>query len=285
MNNNDREIYDYKKDNVFGEKKKKKRIRWDVVFIFASLVVIIATILIVLKIIDGAEKNDSGSSLATQSQPEETTTTTTVTTTTPTTTTTTTTTVTEPPLPYPVEKDIQIIDGATYINGILVINKTYSVPASFDPGVDPVAYAALEEMYAAASKEGISLWTASGYRTYDYQKNLYENYAARDGYDEADRYSARPGNSEHESGLAFDVNDPSESFHGTPEAIWLEENCAKYGFIIRYPKGKEDITGFMYESWHIRYVGTEIATVIMENGICLEEYFDITSKYPDSIEN
>ncbi len=277
MSNNDREIYDYKKDNVFGN-DKKKGVRWDVVLIFASLVVIAVTALIVSKVISGAEKKDSASSAPVETQPPATTT---ITTTTPTTTTTTTTTTTEPPLPYPVDGDMQVIDGATYIDGILIINKTYSVEESFDPGVHPVAQAALEEMYSEAAKEGLTLWTASGYRTFDYQKKLYEAYAQRDGYAEADRYSARPGHSEHESGLAFDVNDPSESFHGTPEAKWLEENCARFGFIIRYPKGKEEITGFMYESWHIRFVGVEVATIIMENDICLEEYFGITSQYPE----
>lgn len=191
----------------------------------------------------------------------------------------TTPVVTEPPAPYPVEADIVVVEGATYMNGVLIINKTYSVPESFAPGVDPVADAKLQEMYAAAAAEGLSMWTASGYRTYQYQQQLYENYAARDGYDAADTYSARPGFSEHESGLAFDVNDPSNTFDDTAEAQWLKEHCAEYGFIIRYPEGKEDITGFMYESWHIRYVGEEIATVIMENDICLEEYFGITSQY------
>lgn len=193
----------------------------------------------------------------------------------------TTPVVTEPPSPYPVEADMVVVDGATYINGVLIINKTYSVPESFAPGVDPVAEAKLQEMYAAAAAEGLSMWTASGYRTYQYQQQLYENYAARDGYEAADTYSARPGFSEHESGLAFDVNDPSNTFDDTAEAAWLKEHCAEYGFIIRYPESKEDFTGFMYESWHIRYVGEEIATVIMENDICLEEYFGITSQYAD----
>lgn len=195
----------------------------------------------------------------------------------------TTTTQPEPPKPpYPVEADIEVIDGVTYINGILVVNKTYGLPEWFDPGVDPVAQAKLEEMYAAAAEDGITLWTASGYRTYEEQRALYEEYAAVDGYEAADTYSARPGHSEHETGLTFDVNDPSNTFDGTPEAQWLEQHCAEYGFIIRYPKGKEDITGFMYESWHVRYVGEEVAKFIMENGICLEEYFGITSVYPEN---
>lgn len=186
----------------------------------------------------------------------------------------------EKPL-FPVEKDVQVIDGVTYMNGIVIINKSYGVPASYDPGVNPVAEAKLQEMYQAAAEDGLTLWTASGYRTYEYQKELYEEYARRDGYAAADTYSARPGFSEHESGFTFDVNDPSSEFNGSEEAEWLAEHCAEYGFIIRYPEGKEDITGFIYEAWHVRYVGEDIAKVIMENGITLEEYFGITSEYAD----
>lgn len=189
----------------------------------------------------------------------------------------------EPPKPlYPVDAEMTVIDGATYFNGILIVNKTYGLPEDFDPGVNPVAEAKLQEMYSAAAADGLTLWTASGYRTYEYQKNLYEKYAKRDGYEAADTYSARPGHSEHETGLTFDVNDPSSDFDGTAEAQWLKEHCAEYGFIIRYPEGKEDITGFMYESWHVRYVGEEVARFIMENDICLEEYFGITSVYADA---
>lgn len=292
MSNKDKEVYDYRKDGVFDKEDRKKkrnrqkRIVLERVLVLAAFAVIIIMVVLIMNIIDSSKEKDKSADSGASSQAVTTTPTetspTTTTTTAPATTTTTTTTVTVPPPLYPVVPDVQIIDGATYMDGILIVNKTYSIPKNYAAGVDDVAYAKLQDMYKAASEDGLTLWTASGHRTYEYQQGLYEKYAQRDGYAEADRYSSRPGHSEHETGLAFDVNDPSEDFHGTPEAKWLEEHCAEFGFIIRYPEGKEDITGFMYESWHVRYVGEELAKLIMENGICLEEYFDITSKYPDT---
>ena len=108
----------------------------------------------------------------------------------------------------------------------------------------------------------------------------YWGYVARDGSQwSADQYSARAGHSEHQSGLAFDVNFAGYAFNGTREAIWLEKNCHKYGFIIRYPSGKESITGYNYESWHCRYVGKELAKELTESGQTLEEFYGLTSKY------
>ncbi len=173
-------------------------------------------------------------------------------------------------------------DRITYIDGLLIANKTYALPSDYDPGVDPEAKAALDKMIAAAKLDGLRLWNQSGYRTYDYQKYLYDKYVAKDGKEKADTYSARPGHSEHQSGLAFDINQVTDSFAGTPEAIWLAEHCHEFGFIIRYPKGKEHITGYKYEPWHIRYVGDpELAKAITDSGLCLEEYLGITSAYRD----
>ena len=114
------------------------------------------------------------------------------------------------------------------------------------------------------------------------QKIIYNDYVARDGQLMADTYSARPGYSEHQSGLAIDVNSLDQDWENTPEGKWLSANCYKYGFIIRYPKGKEDITGYMYEPWHIRYVGKDLAEKLYNNGnwLTLEEYLGITSVYP-----
>lgn len=172
-------------------------------------------------------------------------------------------------------------NGKTYIDGILIVNKTYALPEDYNPGIDPEAQSALDEMEAAASEEGISLWIQSGFRSYSYQKELYENYAAQDGYDEADRYSARPGHSEHQTGLAFDLNSLSTSFGETTEGRWLAANCWKYGFIIRYPQGKESVTGYMYEPWHVRFIGKDMAKSVYDSGLCLEEYLGITSQYAD----
>src|SRR5699024_5056985 len=102
-----------------------------------------------------------------------------------------------------------------------------------------------------------------------------------DGAEMADTYSARPGHSEHQTGLAFDLNEISDAFAGTPEAEWLAEHAHEYGFIIRYPADKEDITGYSYEPWHVRYLGKEIAEKVYESGLCLEEYLGIDSVYAD----
>lgn len=168
---------------------------------------------------------------------------------------------------------------ATYINGILIANKTYPLPSTYNPGVNPAANAALQEMFAAAKAEGLNLFVKSGFRSYSTQKSLYNNYVKRDGAAAADRYSARPGHSEHQTGLAFDINKANSSFAGSPEANWLAQNCYKYGFIIRYPQGKESITGYIYEPWHVRYLGVETATAVYNSGLCLEEYLCITSSY------
>ncbi len=171
------------------------------------------------------------------------------------------------------------VDGVTYIDGILIANKTYKLPKSYNPGTNKKAYKAFKKMQYAALKDGINLYIASGFRSYSYQKKLYNSYVAADGKKTADTYSARAGHSEHQTGLAFDINRPDSSFDNTKEALWLAENCAKYGFIIRYEKSKESITGYKYESWHIRYLGKSLAEDVTKSGKCLEEYLGITSKY------
>lgn len=173
------------------------------------------------------------------------------------------------------------VTSLTYISGILIANKTYALPSDYAPGVDEDAMAAFTEMQQAAYAEGYSLYIASGYRSYDTQKSLYDGYVARDGKQAADTYSARPGHSEHQTGLAFDLNSVDISFANTPEGKWVAENCYKYGFIIRYPENKSAITGYMYEPWHIRYLGVNIATSVYQSGLCLEEYLGITSFYED----
>ncbi len=180
-----------------------------------------------------------------------------------------------------VSVEVKARAGLTYIQGVLVVNKSYSLPADYNPGIDATASAALSEMTAAAKNEGISLWIASGFRSYERQRTLYNNYVARDGKAAADRYSARPGYSEHQTGLAFDLNSLEQSFGETKEGKWLAANCWKYGFIIRYPQDKESVTGYMYEPWHVRYLGKELAKKVYDSGLCLEEYLDITSVYAD----
>ena len=172
-------------------------------------------------------------------------------------------------------------NGVTYIDGYLIVNKTYTLPSSYGNGLTNATTEAFNKMQAAAKVDGLNIYISSGFRSYSYQKTLYNNYVNRDGVTAADTYSARAGHSEHQSGLAFDVNTINDSFANTEEGKWLNDNCYKYGFILRYPKGKSDETGYQYEPWHFRYVGVELAEKLYNNGnwITVEDYFGITSKY------
>ena len=195
---------------------------------------------------------------------------------------------------------IETIDGVTYANGILVVNKTYGLPSNYQPAgssgksvcescLTAETMAAFEEMKSDAKAVNIGFYIGSGYRSYSYQDGLYKRRVNRDGRDSADKSTARPGHSEHQTGLAFDVcsNNVDSSkcinsgFDNTEPAKWLSQNCYKYGLIIRYPNGKTNYTGYKYESWHLRYVGKELAEKLYNNGswISLEEYFGLTSSY------
>ena len=191
---------------------------------------------------------------------------------------------------------IQEINGATYIDGVLIANKTYALPQDFIPTnpdqpvnadrsstcLDKTLMSAWNTMLKDATAKGLNIYIASGYRSYNYQVNVYNRYVKSDGAAVADTYSSRPGNSEHQTGLCFDLNTIEDSFQYTNEGKWVNDNCYKYGFCIRFPKGKDSATGYQYESWHLRYVGVDLATKLYNNGdwLSLEEYFGITSEYP-----
>ncbi len=135
---------------------------------------------------------------------------------------------------------------------------------------------AFEELSEAASKENYTVLAMSSYRSYQYQYNLYNRYVSTDGVEAADTYSARPGYSEHQTGLAVDVYNGKEdftNFEKTKEYNWMQDNAYKFGFILRFPKDKVLETGYQYESWHYRYVGKEIAKYIHDNNLCFEEYY------------
>ena len=129
-------------------------------------------------------------------------------------------------------------------------------------------------MADAARAEGVSLRSVSAYRSYAGQKVTYNNYLKRYKRSVVDSFSARPGHSEHQTGLALDINAASSRAHfeNTPAFAWLKEHCAEYGFILRYDQGKEAVTGYRFEPWHYRYVGVEAAKACMEQGLCYEEY-------------
>ncbi|MFD2331566.1 D-alanyl-D-alanine carboxypeptidase family protein [Cohnella sp. GCM10020058] len=142
------------------------------------------------------------------------------------------------------------------------------------------AASALEKLFAGAQKDGITLKAVSGYRSYATQKSIFTRNADLKGEEVANRTSARPGQSEHQTGLAMDVSSASanyeleQKFGDTKEGKWLAAHCAEYGFIIRFLKGEEDVTGYSYEPWHVRYVGKEAAKQIMKQGVTLEAYLE-----------
>ena len=178
---------------------------------------------------------------------------------------------------------------------LILVNKKYGLNKDYEPGnlVDakpavkganayqqlqkPVAEA-FRKLSGDARKHGHIIKVTSGYRPYEYQEKIFKKYVDKDGRYGAEQYSAEPGHSEHQTGLCADVSSPSVNYHlvqayGTvEEGQWLAKNAHKYGFIIRFPKGKEKITGYEYEPWHIRYVGKAAAAEIYKKKLTLEEY-------------
>ena len=175
---------------------------------------------------------------------------------------------------------IEEIGGVTYVGGILIANKTYIVPSTYNPkGLTDECSVAFNAMKNAAVKDGINLFIVSGFRSYSSQTAIYWNYVEKRGMETADTFSARPGHSEHQTGLAMDLNSISDYFGETAEGIWLAGHAHEYGFILRYPRGKSDITGYKYEPWHFRYIGVDMAKEVYESGLTLEEFLGIDSVY------
>ena len=157
---------------------------------------------------------------------------------------------------------------------ILVVNKHYPLSKDYNPGENPNAKAAFLKLIAQMQKEGYAIGNNySGFRSYGTQAQLYQSYVNREGQAAADRYSARPGYSEHQTGLAFDlIGTDGNLVEDESAAQWLLDHAADYGFVVRYLKGKESVTGYMHEEWHLRYVGKE-AKEIAASGLTLEEYY------------
>lgn len=139
---------------------------------------------------------------------------------------------------------------------------------------------AFHQMVDKAAADGIELKMTTAYRSYDFQKILFDSYVEKEGEEAANQYSAKPGQSEHQTGLSVDVSSPSvdyqlsNDYDKTEEGKWLADNAHRFGFIIRFPKGKEEITGYQYEPWHIRYVGLAAAKEIYEQNLTLEEFLE-----------
>jgi len=183
------------------------------------------------------------------------------------------------------------VEAADTSQGLAVnVNKHYYLGENYEPEdlvlIDAVygfqgylrqeAYEAYKQMYEAAVAQGLSLRIVSAYRSYNRQVNLYNSYASSDGVALADTYSARAGFSDHQTGLTVDILSPSTDFSNfeySAEGKWLAENAHKYGFIMRYPEGKQEVTGYKYESWHFRYLGVELASEVYASGLTYDEYY------------
>ena len=162
----------------------------------------------------------------------------------------------------------------------MVVNKKHKLPADYNPGENPNAGEKVRELIKKMQELGFSISNQySGFRSYEYQTKLYQNYVNKDGKEAADTYSARPGYSEHQTGLAFDILNGAGGLLGDnpqdEKAIeWLHSHAHEYGFIVRFQEGKEAITGYQAEAWHLRYVG-DIAEKIYTSNLTLEEYFGV----------
>ncbi len=182
----------------------------------------------------------------------------------------------------------------------IIVNKTRPIPLDYAPSnlatpkvtlnprktadenqLEQGAAKALEELFASAETAGHKLMLASGYRSAKLQATYYNSYVSRDGQAAADRYSAKPGTSEHQTGLSLDISRIDRScylevcFDETAEGKWLADNVHKHGFILRYPEGKESVTGYQYEPWHFRFVGKELAQELFTTNKTVEEFFEL----------
>ena len=187
-------------------------------------------------------------------------------------------------LDKPFYSQVEILSDPASVTAL--VNKYNALPASYVPELEtlgqgygsgsmrPEAAQAFRSMADKAREEGISLRSVSAYRSYQLQKSAYSGYRKNASQAYVDTFSARAGHSEHQTGLAVDINAASRkaSFEKTPAFAWLKEHCAEYGFILRYDEDKQPITGYRFEPWHYRYVGVEAAQACMSQGLCYEEY-------------
>lgn len=177
------------------------------------------------------------------------------------------------------KKELMLVNKFNYLDENYAPDDIVKVSVQFAYGDNEIkkeVYEKFRSMYNDAKKEGLYLIITSSYRDYNFQKELWDSYANQKGDEWADSVSARAGYSEHQTGYTLDIvtyNANMSSFETTDEFKWLQDNAYKYGFILRYPKDKEDITGYSYESWHYRYVGKDVATKIKKLGITFDEYY------------
>lgn len=200
------------------------------------------------------------------------------------------------------DEEIEVVEEVEepyVIDLLILVNKDHKLPEDYEVELKTMydkvnraakeAYGPLNDMLAAGRAEGLAFEICSSYRDVKVQERLFkedvdalmqQGFSYEEAYAEVEKETMPPGHSEHSTGLAFDIVSLGYQLldagqENTAETQWLHEHCAEYGFILRYPKGKEEITGISYESWHYRYVGVEAATYIMEQGITLEEYLEL----------
>lgn len=163
----------------------------------------------------------------------------------------------------------------------VVVNKKHKLPENYSPGLRSEASNAMLQLTTAASNAGVDLKIISSYRSYATQVSTYNKWVNQSGRATADTFSARPGHSEHQTGLAIDVGasngacDLETCFGNTPEGLWVAANAQNYGFIVRYQNGKDAITGYQYEPWHLRFVGVDVAKAITSSGLTMDQYYGI----------
>ena len=167
-------------------------------------------------------------------------------------------------------------DGVTTIGGIVVANREFSLPKDYGSSLDRAAYLAFLEMKSAS---GFDMTIISGFRSYEKQEETFKYWVSVDGFEIADTYSAQPGHSDHQTGLAIDVSSLEQDYGDTDEGRWLAEHCWEYGFVLRYPEGCEGITGYIYEPWHIRYLGKSTAKLVHDSGLALEQFLGVPANY------
>jgi len=201
-------------------------------------------------------------------------------------------------LPQPTNDDPSVIENPYEV--LALVNKEHTLPEDYVPHdlvipdvrfpftedlpkkqLREIAAEALEELFAAGDEAGMDLFAVSGYRSYERQDAIFAANVDEHGEEAANTFSAKPGESEHQSGLTMDITSPevdydlTTEFGETEEGKWVKEHASDFGFIIRYPEEKEDITEYQYEPWHLRYVGKKAAKEIMKNDLTLEEYLEV----------
>lgn len=234
-----------------GNKIKKKKIRWDRLgMLVLACIILLASLIWIVRVLFGQEQLPKSQTISTATSVKQ--------------------------YNQPQKGD----DGVYRIENTIIVNKKYGLPETYNPGENTEAANQVKQMLADMQKQQLRVLSDYvGYRSFDTQKQLYEKYSEENGQEKADTFSARPGFSEHQTGLAFDIVDTSgeliQAKNDEKATQWIQNHAHEYGFIVRYMQDKESITGYIHEEWHVRYVGKELAQKMYESKLSLEEYYNI----------